>query len=146
MYRPGAPSVGEGEGHRGTLPEAPGAGPGAVRGREGSDPGSGDRTQLLLPMRPGQVERRTHDYLRNGTISLFAALNAHTGKIIGQCLRRHRSVEFRKFLDKIEASVPTDLDIHLVLDNYGTHKTALIHRWLAKRPRFHLHFTPTSAS
>lgn len=105
-----------------------------------------DRTQPLLPMRPGQVERRTHDYLRHGTTSLFAALDAHTGKVIGQCHRRHRSVEVRKFLDKIEASVPKELEVHLVLDNYGTHKTALIQRWLAKRPRFHLHFTPTSAS
>jgi transposase len=105
-----------------------------------------DRSQPLLPMRPGQVERRTHDYHRHGTTSLFAALDVKTGKVLGECHRRHRSVEFRKFLDTIEASVPADLAIHLVLDNYGTHKTALIRRWLAKRPRFHLHFTPTGAS
>ncbi len=105
-----------------------------------------DRTRPLLPMRPGQAERRTHDYRRHGTTSLFAALDTKTGKVIGQCHRRHRSVEFRKFLDVIEASVPAHLDVHLIVDNYATHKTALIHRWLAKRPRFHVHFTPTSAS
>ncbi|MGH9928626.1 MAG: IS630 family transposase [Pyrinomonadaceae bacterium] len=105
-----------------------------------------DRTQPILPMRPGQVERRTFDYKRNGTTSLFAALNTRTGKIIGQTYPRHRSVEFRKFLDKIEENVPPELDVHIILDNYGTHKTAMIQRWLAKRPRFHLHFTPTSAS
>jgi transposase len=105
-----------------------------------------DRTQPLLPMRPGQVERRTHDYTRHGTTSLFAALDAKTGTIIGQLHRRHRSIEFRKFLDTIDAEVPADLDVHLILDNYGTHKTARIRRWLARRPRFHVHFTPTSAS
>lgn len=105
-----------------------------------------DRTQPLLPMRPGQVERRTHDYKRHGTTSLFAALDTATGRVTGKCFQRHRSVEFRKFLDLIDREVPEELDVHLVLDNYGTHKTALIHRWLAKRPRFHLHFTPTSAS
>ncbi len=105
-----------------------------------------DRTQPLLPMRPGQVERRTHDYKRHGTTSLFAALNTATGHVTGKCFRRHRSVEFRKFLDLIDHEVPEALDVHLILDNYSTHKTALIHRWLAKRPRFHLHFTPTSAS
>lgn len=105
-----------------------------------------DRTQPLLPMRPGQIERRTHDYQRNGTTSLFGALNAATGAVIGKCQARHRSLEFVKFLDTIDAAVPQDLDIHLILDNYGTHKTVLVHRWLAKRPRYHLHFTPTSAS
>jgi transposase len=105
-----------------------------------------DRTQPLLPMRPGQVERRTHDYARHGTTSLFAALDAKAGTVIGQLHRRHRSIEFRKFLDTIDAEVPADLDVHLILDNYGTHKTALIRRWLAKRPRFQVHFTPTSAS
>jgi transposase len=105
-----------------------------------------DRSQPLLPMRPGQVERRTHDYKRHGTTSLFAALDVKTGKVMGECHRRHRSVEFRKFLDAIEANVPPELAVHLILDNYGTHKTALIRRWLAKRPRFHLHFTPTGAS
>ena len=105
-----------------------------------------DRSQPLLPLRPGQVERRTHDYRRHGTTSLFAALDVQTGTVVGECHRRHRSIEFRKFLDTIETAVPADLDVHLILDNYGTHKTALIRRWLAKRPRFHLHFTPTGAS
>jgi transposase len=105
-----------------------------------------DRTQPLLPMRPGQVERRTPDYARHGTTSLFAALDVKTGKVIGELHRRHRSTEFRKFLDTIEQSVPPEFDVHLILDNYGTHKTALIRRWLAKRPRFRVHFTPTSAS
>ncbi len=105
-----------------------------------------DRTRPLLPMGPGQVERRTHDYLCHGTVSLFAALDTQTGKVIGRCHQRHRAVEFRKFLDTIEAEVPADLDVHLIVDNCATHKTALIRNWLAKRPRFHLHFTPTSAS
>jgi transposase len=105
-----------------------------------------DRSQPLLPMRPGQAERRTHDYRRHGTTSLFAALDVKTGAVIGECHRRHRSREFRQFLDRIEANVPPHLAVHLVLDNYGTHKTALIRRWLAKRPRFHVHFTPTGAS
>jgi transposase len=105
-----------------------------------------DRSQPLLPMRPGQAERRTHDYRRHGTTSLFAALDVKTGEVIGECHRRHRSREFRQFLDTIEANVPRHLAVHLVLDNYGTHKTALIRRWLAKRPRFHVHFTPTGAS
>lgn len=105
-----------------------------------------DRSQPLLPMRPGQVERRSHDYKRHGTTSLFAALNFGTGEVMGQCYPRHRSVEFRKFLDQIDRNVPAELDVHVVIDNYGTHKTAMIHRWLLKRPRFHLHFTPTSAS
>jgi transposase len=97
-----------------------------------------DRTQPLLPMRPGQAERRTHDYVRHGTTSLFAALDVKTGTVIGRCHRRHRAVEFRKFLDTIDEAVPPDLAIHLILDNYATHKTPLIHRWLSKRPRFHL--------
>ena len=105
-----------------------------------------DRTQPLLPMRPGQVERRTHDYKRHGTTSLFAALDVKTGTVIGELHRRHRSAEFRKFLDTIDVAVPQPLAVHLILDNYGTHKTAMIRRWLAKRPRFHVHFTPTSAS
>ena len=105
-----------------------------------------DRTQPILPMRPGQIERRTHDYSRYGTTSLFAALDVKTGQVIGQCHRRHRSIEFRKFLDTIDEAVPGDLNVHLVLDNYGTHKTPLIQRWLAKRPRYHLHFTPTGTS
>lgn len=105
-----------------------------------------DRTQSLLPMRPGQLERRTHDYKRNGTTSLFAALDLKTGRVIGELHRRHRSQEFRRFLDTIEANVPAELDVHIVLNNYGTHKTALIRKWLVKRPRFHLHFTPTYGS
>jgi transposase len=105
-----------------------------------------DRTQPLLPMRPGQAERRTHDYKRHGTLTLFAALDVKVGKVIGQCFPRHRAREFRKFLDTIEANVPADLDIHLVIDNAGTHKTKLIRDWFAKRPRWHIHFTPTSAS
>jgi transposase len=105
-----------------------------------------DRTQPLLPMRPGQPERRTHDYVRHGTTSLFAALEVVSGKIIGQCHRRHRAVEFRRFLETIEAAVPADLDVHLILDNYATHKTPAIRRWLTKRPRYHLHFTPIGAS
>ena len=105
-----------------------------------------DRTRPLLPLRPGQAERRTHDYVRHGTTSLFAALDARTGQVIGQCHRRHRALEFRKFLDAIESEVPAELDVHLIADNYATHKTALIRNWFAKRPRFHIHFTPTSAS
>jgi transposase len=105
-----------------------------------------NRTQPLLPMRPGQIERRTHDYKRHGTTSLFAALDVATGTVIGELHRRHRSAEFRKFLDTIDDAVPGDLEVHLILDNYGTHKTAAIRRWLAKRPRFHVHFTPTSSS
>src|SRR5438128_11542823 len=105
-----------------------------------------DRTQPLLPMRPGQVERRPHDYVRHGTPSLLAALDVKTGEVIGRCHRRHRAVEFRKFLDAIEAAVPADRAVHLVLDNYATHKTPLIRRWLAQRPRYHVHFTPTGAS
>ncbi|HEY8963177.1 MAG TPA: IS630 family transposase [Alphaproteobacteria bacterium] len=105
-----------------------------------------DRTQPLLPMRPGQVERRTHDYTRHGTVSLFAALDTATGKIIGQCFPRHRGAEFLKFLREIERHVPADLDIHLVMDNYATHKTPAIRKWLGQRPRWHAHFTPTSSS
>jgi len=105
-----------------------------------------DRTQPLLPLRPGQVERGTHDYQRHGTTSLFAALELKTNRVIGQLHRRHRSQEFRQFLDTIEANVPAELDVHIVLDNYGTHKTAIIRKWFAKRPRFHIHFTPTYGS
>jgi hypothetical protein len=94
-------------------------------------------------MRPGQAERRTPDYFRHGTTNLFAALDIATGNVIGRCFAKHRTQEFRKFLDLIERSVPAELEVHLVLDNYATHKTELIKRWLAKRPRYHLHFTPT---
>ena len=105
-----------------------------------------DRTRPLLHLRPGHAERRSHDYVRHGTTSLFAALDARTGQVIGQCHRRHRALEFRKFLDAIESAVPAELDVHLIADNYATHKTALVRNWFAKRPRFHIHFTPTSAS
>jgi transposase len=105
-----------------------------------------DRTAPLLPMRPGQAERRTHDYVRHGTTSLFAALDVATGRVIGECHRRHRSREFLRFLETIDHAVSPGLDIHLILDNYGTHKTAQVRRWFARHPRFHVHFTPTSAS
>jgi len=105
-----------------------------------------DRSQPMLPMRPGQPARRSHDYTRHGTTSLFAALDIATGRVIGKCYGRHRAAEFRKFLDEIEAAVPGDLNVHLVMDNYATHKTSLIRNWLAKRPRWHVHLTPTSAS
>ena len=104
------------------------------------------RTQPVLPMRAGQLERRTHDYQRHGVTSLFAALDIATGNVLGKCYRRHRSVEFLDFLKRIDAAVPADMEVHLVLDNYGTHKTALVRQWLQKRPRYHLHFTPTHAS
>ena len=105
-----------------------------------------DRSQPLLPMRPGQAERQTATYARHGTTSLFAALDIRTGQVLGQCHRRHRAVEFRRFLDLIDATVPADQDVHLVMDNYATHKTKRIRDWLAKRPRFHIHFTPTQGS
>ena len=105
-----------------------------------------DRSRPLLPLRPGQVERRTHDYMRHGTTTLFAALDIATGEIIGQCFPRHRSREFLKFLRTLEAQVPDDLDVHLVMDNDATHKTPAVQRWLARHPRWHVHFTPTGAS
>lgn len=105
-----------------------------------------DRTQPVLPMRPGQAERRTHDYTRHGTTTLFAALNATSGEIIGEFHQRHRAREFRTFLETIDAAVPDPLDVHLIVDNASTHKTPLIHRWLARHPRFHVHFTPTGSS
>ena len=105
-----------------------------------------DRSQPMLPLRPGQPARRSHDYVRHGTTSLFAALDIATGHIIGTCYPRHRASEFRRFLDEIEAAVPADLDVHLVVDNYATHKAPMVREWLLKRPRWHVHFTPTSAS
>jgi transposase len=105
-----------------------------------------DRSQPILPMRPGQIERRTHDYKRHGTTSLFAALNTATGDVIGKCYKRHRATEFKKFLIEIERQVPGDLDIHLIMDNYATHKTPAIRAWFARRPRWHVHFTPTGSS
>jgi len=105
-----------------------------------------DRTQPILALAPGIPERRTHDYRRHGTTTLFAALDIATGEVIGEMHRRHRSSEFLQFLRTIEANVPSDLDVHLVMDNYGTHKTPSIKAWFARHPRFHVHFTPTSAS
>jgi transposase len=105
-----------------------------------------NRFAPILPMMPGTPERASHDYVRNGTTSLFAALDMATGKVIGSLHRRHRAVEFRKFLARIDDEVPAHLDVHLILDNYSTHKTPDIQRWLLRHPRFHLHFTPTSGS
>ena len=97
-------------------------------------------------MRPGQVERRTRDYTRHGTLSLFAAPDAATGKVIGRCYPRHRGREFLSFVREIERNIPSDLDVHLIMDNYATHKTEPIRKWLGARPRWHVHFTPTASS
>ncbi|GGQ98177.1 IS630 family transposase [Streptomyces griseorubens] len=105
-----------------------------------------DRSQPVLPMMPGVPERRSHDYVRAGTTTLFAALEVATGKVIGSLHRRHRAVEFKKFLTKLDMEVPAELDVHLILDNYVTHKTPAVKKWLLAHPRFHLHFTPTSSS
>lgn len=105
-----------------------------------------DRTQPLLPMRPGQAERRSHDYTRHGTLSLFAALETATGRIVGRCFARHRAREFRAFLNTVEANVPGDLDVHIIMDNVSSHKTQAIRNWFALRPRWQVHYTPTSAS
>ena len=105
-----------------------------------------DRTQPLLPLRPGRPERQTHDYVRHGTTTLFAALNVLEGHVIGTCMPRHRHTEFLTFLERIERETPKRLDIHLILDNYGTHKHPAVQDWFAAHPRYHLHFTPTSAS
>jgi transposase len=104
------------------------------------------RSQPVLPMMPGMPEKRTHDYVRHGVTSLFAAFNIADGTVISAVHRRHRAVEFKKFLITIDAQVPAELDVHLICDNYGTHKTPAIRAWLAKHPRFHIHFTPTSSS
>lgn len=104
------------------------------------------RSAPVLPMMPGMPERRTHDYVRHGVTSLFAAFNIADGSVISAIHRRHRATEFKKFLVKIDGSVPADLDIHLVCDNYGTHKTPAINKWLDAHPRFHMHFTPTGSS
>jgi hypothetical protein len=104
-----------------------------------------DHAQPLLPMRPGQAEQRSHDHTRHGTTSLFAALDIATSRVIGRCYQRHRGVEFRNFLAQVEQTVPADLDIHLVLDDYATHK-ASPRQGPARHPRYHLHFTPTSVS
>jgi transposase len=105
-----------------------------------------DRTQPMLPLRPGQIERRTHDYKRNGTMSLYAAFDILTGQVIGRTTKRHRAKEFLDFLRQIERSTPKRLDLHLILDNSSTHKTPEVKKWLSSHPRFKLHFTPTSAS
>ncbi|GAA2157057.1 IS630 family transposase [Kitasatospora kazusensis] len=105
-----------------------------------------DRSQPILPMMPGMPERRTHDYLRHGITSLFAAFNIADGTVISALHRRHRAIEFKKFLTTIDKAVPAELDVHLVCDNYATHKTPEIQKWLAQHPRFHVHFTPTGSS
>ncbi|NQV85965.1 MAG: IS630 family transposase [Woeseiaceae bacterium] len=105
-----------------------------------------DHTQPMLPLRPGQIERRTHDYTRHGTASLYAAFDIASGEIMGRVTRRHRAKEFLAFLRQIDKAVPDELDVHLILDNSSTHKTKAVQRWLTARPRFHTHFTPTSAS
>lgn len=105
-----------------------------------------ERTQPAVPMRPGQPERRTSDYVRHGTSSLFAALDVAVGRVIGRCYRRRRAAEFRDFLDAVDAAVPPELEVHVVLDNASIHKAPPVRDWLLKRPRYHLHFTPTSAS
>jgi len=105
-----------------------------------------DRTRPVLPLRPGVPERQTHDYIRHGTTSLFAALEVATGQVIGKCQRRHRAQEFLKFLKEVDRQLPARPAVHIVMDNYGTHKTPQVKRWFARHPRYHLHFTPTSAS
>jgi transposase len=105
-----------------------------------------DRTRPLLPMRPGLPTQQTHDYIRHGTTSLFAALNVATGTVIGECHRRHRHQEFLKFLKRLDAQLPATGDVHIIMDNYGTHKQPKVIRWFLRHPRYHLHFTPTSAS
>lgn len=105
-----------------------------------------DRTQPGLPLKKGRCGTMTHDYKRNGTTTLFAALNTLEGTVIGTCYPRHRNIEFRKFLRQIDQTIPPERDIHMILDNYGTHKHPRVQSWLGKHPRFHLHFTPTSSS
>jgi transposase len=105
-----------------------------------------ERTQPVLPLRPGQPERRTSDYRRHGTSSLFAALDVAAGKVIGRCYRRHRAAEFRDFLDAVDAAVAPELEVHVVLDNASIHKAPPIRAWLLERPRYRLHFTPTASS
>ena len=105
-----------------------------------------DRTQPLLPLRPGMAARQSHDYQRHGTTTLFAALNMLDGKIIGQCLPRHRGKEFVRFLKEIDLQTPPEMDLHLIVDNYSTHKCPPVRRWLVRHPRFHLHFVPTGSS
>jgi transposase len=107
-----------------------------------------ERSQPILPLRPGLPERQTHDYVRHGTLSLFAAYDVATGRVLGHCHQRHRQTEFLRFLDRIDQSFPDDgqSQLHIVMDNYGTHKTPKVRRWFARHPRFQIHFTPTSGS
>ena len=105
-----------------------------------------DREQPVLPMMPGVPERRTHSYVRHGTTSLFAALDIASGFVIGKCYKRHRAAEFLDFLKQVDAQIPDGLDVHIIMDNYATHKTTVVKNWLARRPHYHVHFTPTSAS
>jgi transposase len=105
-----------------------------------------DRSAPVLPMMPGMPERRTHDYLRHGITTLFAALDVATGRVIGSIHRRHRAAEFKKFLTKLDKQVPAELDVHLICDNYSTHKAPTVRAWLDAHPRFHMHFTPTYSS
>ncbi len=105
-----------------------------------------ERTAPVLALRPGLPAAQTHDYIRNGTTTLFAALNTLTGQVIESCLPRHRHSEFLQFLDRIECSVPAKLDVHIIMDNYATHKHPLVRAWFAERPRYYVHFTPTSSS
>lgn len=105
-----------------------------------------DRSQPVLPRMPGVPERRSHDYVRSGTTTLFAALEVATGKVIGSLHRRHQATEYRKFLAKVDKTVPATLEVQLILDNHATHKTPGVKKWLLAHPRFHLHFAPTSAS
>ena len=105
-----------------------------------------DRTQPLLPLRPGISARQTHDYTRHGTTTLFAALNLLDGKVIGDCMPRHRHQEFIRFLKTVDVQTPSEMELHLIVDNYSTHKHPRVQSWLKRHPRFHLHFTPTSSS
>ncbi len=126
--------------------QARGFGTDPARVRRPQDKPRVERSQPVLPMMPGMPEKRTHDYVRHGVTSLFAAFNTADGTVISSLHRRHRAIEFKKFLIKIDQQVPEHLDVHLVCDNYGTHKTPAITAWLARHPRFHMHFTPTSSS
>ncbi len=123
---------------------------GSVSGRlgvfENSKPTSRSLAVAVLPLRPGIPERQTHDYIRYGTTSLFAALDVATGKVIGACHRRHRHQEFLRFLERIDAHIGADQHVHLVMDNYGAHKVGKVWRWFANHPNYYVHFTPTSAS
>jgi transposase len=105
-----------------------------------------ERSQPVIPMQIGKEELRTHDYLRHGTTTLFAAFEVASGGVIGKCFPRHRSTEFVKFLDHVDANIPKEVEVHVVMDNYGTHKTEVVKRWFLKHPRYHVHFTPTYSS